>query len=349
MSIYKRKDVYWLDITTPSGERIRRSTGTKIKAKAQELHDKLKSDLWDIHHLGKKVERLLTEALVVFLEEGKTGKDFDSKQRHAAYWRAVFQGRTLNSLTGEEIFNGLPTHNGKKPLAAGTRNRYRTSIMHALSLAYKRGWIDKIPYVPKLAEPKVRVRWITQQQAGLLIANLKLEWMKDVCTFALLTGARMMEILSLTWDKIDFARRIAIVSNDVAKSGKARALPLSDQALDLLRKREQMAHNDYVFHRYTDKMIGRIDWYDFHQALEKSKIKNFRFHDLRHTWASWHVQAGTPLYTLKEMGGWETLEMVKKYAHLNADHLLQFANHVTFTTQENQEEKKENFLNVVNY
>ena len=56
-----------------------------------------------------------------------------------------------------------------------------------------------------------------------------------------------------------------------------------------------------------------------------------------HTWASWHVQAGTPLFTLKELGGWETLEMVKKYAHLNADNLLEHANNIefngTFTAQ----------------
>ena len=167
--------------------------------------------------------------------------------------------------------------------------------------------------------------------------------------FVLLLGARMTEILSMTWDKVDFERSIAIISNDVAKSGKARALPLNNTALDLLQKLYQTRRSEFVFHRGTDKQIGRIDWHDFHQALEKSNIHNFRFHDLRHTWASWHVQAGTPLYTLKEMGGWETLEMVKKYAHLNADHMIEFANNVTFTPHEDDDFSQENFYNVVNY
>lgn len=198
-------------------------------------------------------------------------------------------------------------------------------------------------------EPKVRVRWITKEQATTLISNLNLAWMKNVCSFALFTGARMTEILTLTWDKVDFERSIAIVSNDVAKSGKARALPLNKTALGLLQNLKKTRRNEFVFHRGTDKRIGRIDWHDFNQALARSKIENFRFHDLRHTWASWHVQAGTPLYTLKEMGGWETLEMVKKYAHLNADHMLEFANNVTFTTQSDDDFSNENFYNAVNY
>ena len=68
----------------------------------------------------------------------------------------------------------------------------------------------------------------------------------------------------------------------------------------------------------------------FNKACEKAGIVDFRFHDLRHTWASWHVQAGTPLFILKELGGWETLEMVRKYAHLDASHLAEYADQVKF-------------------
>jgi integrase len=63
-------------------------------------------------------------------------------------------------------------------------------------------------------------------------------------------------------------------------------------------------------------------WY---AALERAGVEDFRWHDLRHTWASWHVQNGTPLYALQEMGGWSSAEMVRRYAHLAADHLAPFA------------------------
>ncbi len=87
-------------------------------------------------------------------------------------------------------------------------------------------------------------------------------------------------------------------------------------------------------------------WYG---ALKRAGIEKFRWHDLRHTWASWHVQGGTPLFALQELGGWESAEMVRRYAHLAADHLAPYADrlsalivpgvsiHGTFTAQsENQ-------------
>lgn len=85
-----------------------------------------------------------------------------------------------------------------------------------------------------------------------------------------------------------------------------------------------------VFTRDTGVHTSDINRKSFNLAAKKAGIKDFHFHDLRHAWASWHVQAGTPLFVLKEMGGWENLEMVKKYAHLNADHLATHANVVTF-------------------
>jgi integrase len=72
-------------------------------------------------------------------------------------------------------------------------------------------------------------------------------------------------------------------------------------------------------------------------SLSRAGIDNFRWHDLRHTWASWHVQSGTPLFALQELGGWESAEMVRQYAHLAADHLTPFADRLgALTVPEDQ-------------
>lgn len=169
--------------------------------------------------------------------------------------------------------------------------------------------------------------------------------MKDVCFFALSTGARMSEILSLTWANVDFVNRIATVTEDNAKSGRARALLLNNDAIELLRSLRFKNSCGFVFTRTTNKRTYDIDRRDFRRACKLAGINKFTFHDLRHTWASWHVQAGTPLYTLQNLGGWETLEIVKKYAHLNADHMLKFADNVTFTAQS---QTNGTMINVVN-
>lgn len=340
MSIYRRtKDgPWWVDITTPSGKRIRRSAGTTVKKEAQHYHDKLKAETWKIDRLNEKPEYIFEEALLLYVRSAEGLKDTSTKKRHAKYWREKFQGRVLSSLTTQEILNHIPTRNmnTNKPLTNSTKNKYIQSILRILNLAHQAGLVDKVPHLPKNAEPPIRVRWITKEQAKDLLAKLNSDWMRAICAFALMTGARRTEILTMTWDKIDFVRKVAIVTNDVAKSGKARSLLLSDEAI-LLLKSLRGKHAKYVFVGRENNKLNDINRKAFNAAARKCFLLDFHFHDLRHTWASWHVQAGTPLFTLKELGGWETLEMVKKYAHLNADHLLEHANKVefngTFTAQ----------------
>ncbi|MCK3658522.1 integrase [Pasteurellaceae bacterium Pebbles2] len=334
MPIRKNKFGVWqIDFCTPNGERIRLSSKTTDKKLAQELHDKLKHDAWQIAQLNKKPERTVEEALIRFLQEAEHQKDVESKVWHAKYWRSVIGNKTLNTLTSDDIYNNMPTHSksGRK-LSPSTQNRYRTSIMRALNLAKQAGWVDSIPYIERNKEPKKRVRWITREEANRLIDCLNLDWLKEVCLFALMTGARMTEILTMTWDKVDFDRKLAIVTGDIAKSGRPRALPLGEEAMLFLQEKMAKRISAYVFHRGKGKLISDIDREDFKRALTRAGITDFRFHDLRHTWASWHVQNGTPLLVLKELGGWETIEMVQKYAHLNANHLLTYANQVKFSS-----------------
>ena|SRR5690606_2700210 len=116
-------------------------------------------------------------------------------------------------------------------------------------------------------------------------------------------------------------------------------MPLNDEALAII-KAQQGQHKRLVFTRGTDRQITQIDARVLRRACEKVGVTDFRFHDFRHTWASWHVQAGTPLFVLKELGGWETIEMVRKYAHLDAGHLADHVNAVKFWSHGEEEKKK---------
>jgi len=346
MPIRRREEtgIWWIDIRTPDGQRIRRSAGTKDRKAAQEYHDRLKADLWRTVMLGEAQERTFEEAAVRFLESSLGQKDYDTKTRHIAYWREHFAGMPVSSLTTEAIMDRLPTHRtykkrGAVKLTPATRNRYIATILRMLNLCHEWGWVSKAPKLKKAKEPSVRIRWITPGQAQALLGGITQDWMRDVSAFALATGMRAGEILNLRWKQVDIARCHAWVTHDGAKSGRARSVPLNKDAMRVIFMRRGK-HANYVFTRETGLPISQVDSRMLKAACEKTGIEDFHFHDFRHTWASWHVQNGTPLFVLKELGGWETLEMVKKYAHLNPGHLAEHANVVTFWSLQQAEKEK---------
>lgn len=129
--------------------------------------------------------------------------------------------------------------------------------------------------------------------------------------------------MGLQWSQVDLVRRLAWIHPDQAKARKAIAVPLNAEAVALIRK-QLGKHQTHVFtfQGVPRRKVNTKSWY---AALKRAGIENFRWHDLRHTWASWHVQQGTPLNALQEMGAWESAEMVRRYAHLSADHLAPYA------------------------
>lgn len=340
---YPQSGIWWIDIRTPSGERVRRSTGTKDRKAAQEYHDRVKSELWRQDKLGAVVERTFDEAALGFLKASIGQSDFAAKKRHTSYWLDLFSGRAISSLTSEDILQGLRTHRTykdrpTKALSPATRNRYVSSIMRLLNLCVSWGWIAQSPKLTKFREQKVRIRWITRDQANALMDKISQPWVRDVCQFALATGMRAGEILSLEWGDLDLERRIAWVTADRAKSGVARPVPLNAEALNVLARRTSPRYT-LVFTRGNGVKVAQVDPRGLKRACAELNIADFHFHDFRHTWASWHAQAGTPLMALKEMGGWQTIEMVQKYAHMAPTHLSDYANAVMFWSPSQPEKK----------
>jgi integrase len=184
-------------------------------------------------------------------------------------------------------------------------------------------------------EPTRPNRFLTQTQALTLLKELP-PHLRELATFGLATGLRAANITGLVWDQVDIARRLAWIHPDQAKARKAIAVPLNDMAMGVLG-RCAGAHSEYVF-VYQEKPIKQVSTKAWHRACKRAGITDFSFHDLRHTWASWHIQHGTPLFALQELGGWETERMVRRYAHLSADHLAVYVGnseiHGTFTAHQ---------------
>ncbi|HTR59328.1 MAG TPA: site-specific integrase, partial [Casimicrobiaceae bacterium] len=108
------------------------------------------------------------------------------------------------------------------------------------------------------------------------------------------------------------------------KNRKPISVPLNATALAVLR-RQLGKHPERVF-TFRGRPLAWGNTLAWRKALKRAGIENFRWHDLRHTWASWHRQAGTPTHELQRLGGWRSSVMVERYAHLAPDHLAQAAN-----------------------
>jgi len=204
-----------------------------------------------------------------------------------------------------------------------TVNRYLALIRAILrKAAHEWQWIEKPPHVRLVHEPTRRVRWLKPDQAKRLLDELP-EHQRFPMIFALSTGLRASNILGLTWDQIDLKRRVCWFFGDQTKNGEDITVSLNDNAMAVLYARRGV-HSKWVF-TYKGMPLQRLTTRAWYKALKRANIENFRWHDLRHTWASWLVQEGCPLYALQEMGGWKSASMVRRYAHLSPAHNLRFA------------------------
>jgi integrase len=187
-------------------------------------------------------------------------------------------------------------------------------------------WLDRAPAVRMLKEPTRRVRYLTHEEADRLLADLP-SHLRDMAAFSLESGLRAANVTGLRWSAVDLDRKMAWVHPDEAKARKAIPVPLNGEAMSILQK-QVGKHRDYVF-TFKGQPVRQLSTAAWYKALKRAGIENFRWHDLRHTWASWHVQSGTPLHVLQELGGWASYSMVQRYAHLAADHLAPWAERLT--------------------
>lgn len=381
MSITLRGGVWHCHFVTPSGKRIRQSLGTGDKKQAQELHDRLKAEAWRVDKIGELPTRTFEECCIRWIREKEHKRSLDDDKTKIEYFLKHFSGRDVSTITAEQVYDAVSRmvnrkhiqvwesrrdaaiRRGKQPppyvektVSQATKSQHLSFMRSLLKTAANDwGWIKSAPVIKTKKPISKRIRWLTREEAERLIACMP-DSIKPVVIFALATGLRRSNIIDLEWQQVDMQRKVAWVNPENAKAGKAIGVALNDTACRVLRDQIGKSSRWVFVHtkpstrpdktvtpavrkmRVDDNSAWRI-------GLAKAGIEDFRFHDLRHTWASWLIQSGVPLSVLQEMGGWESIEMVRRYAHLAPNHLSEharkidaiFGNHDTNTTQgENQ-------------
>lgn len=324
MSLYKRGETWWVRFTAPDGQRIRQSTGTADREQAAEYHDRLKAELWRITCLGEKPKRTWNEAAVLWLKE-TTHKATHEQDRAILRWLDPYLGGKLLSKITRELVTEIGEAKATEA-SPSTANRHLALLRAILRKARDEWeWVDRIPKVRLYRVQNRRIRWITREQAEELLANLP-PHQAAMARFALATGLRQRNVSHLEWSQVDLKQRLVWIHPDQAKARKAIGVPLNEEALSVLRGCLG-EHDRYVF-TWKGKPMIQVNTKAWRIAVQKAGLEDFRWHDLRHTWASWHAQAGTPLNVLQEMGGWASADMVQRYAHLSVTHLRDHAERI---------------------
>nr|WP_269822288.1 site-specific integrase [Aggregatibacter actinomycetemcomitans] len=342
ISLKKRGEIWHYSFTSPNGERVRRSARTSDKNQAQQLASKEYNECWRVFKLGERQNYSWQEAVVQWLDE-KPKRKQDRNMLYGLVWLDKYLGdKKLNEID-RTLIKFIQYEKAKEGVKARTINAVLQQIRVILRAAVEWDWLDKCPAIKFLPEPKRRVRWLTQHEEIRLIEELP-EHLKPIVQFAILTGLRMSNITQLKWSQIDLSKRQAWINSEQSKTGNSIGVPLNDKAIEVIVS-QFGKHKENVF-TYKGKPVRIANTKAFRAALQRAGIKDFRFHDLRHTWATRHIMSGTPLYVLQELGGWSKSDTVRKYAHLSVEHLQNHANNVQlFATKLAQTQKGKNLIN----
>lgn len=273
---------------------------------------------------------------VIQRAEGRIVAMADYK-RFGRYWKEAFSGRTLNQITTGDIERYQAER--RKVVAPATVNREVQFLKRVYNLAMKDKLIRENPTdeVTMYKENNERVRWLTDEEQVRLQDNIHpMDW--ALLELAINTGLRQAEQFRLRWENVDFTTGLITIPR--SKNGKLRRVPMNETVRAILRGLPSRGRSELVFpsksilHKkgpHAGKTVGgdtplnaknfvnRV----FLPALERAKITNLHWHDLRHTFASRLVMKGVDIRTVQVLMGHATITMTMRYAHLSPHHELE--------------------------
>jgi integrase len=335
MSIYqkKRKDgstAWYYDFMY---NRVRyRGVGGTTRTQALRVQERKRSEVLDVDNgLANKVRNPKIESFAeTYLERRKHMRFQKRDNLSTRTLLRYFRGRNLMSIQPSDIedYKGKRMKDG---VSNSTINRELTCLKRMYSLATKWGDAKQNPVkeVNFLEEPPGRTRFLSLEEAQNLVQNT-CSYLQPIIFTALNTGMRLSELLSLRWNQVNIDNAIEpYLELTLTKNNRKRFIPLNRDMVNLLKSLHEMNEekSEYVFLGHQKQPLKCIK-NPFGNALKKSGIKDFRFHDLRHTFASHYVMSGGDLISLKEILGHSSLKMVERYSHLASAYRAKMINNL---------------------
>ena len=261
------------------------------------------------------------------LKEYKGSRPKEQYQK-LCYWMEILGNKLIIDITKHDISIGLELL--PKDLSNATINRYKAAIGVVFSYACRVFDLPETPVrqIPLLPENNERTRFLSEaERTSLFKACRASHWDKLylIVLLAITTGARKGEITKLKWNDIDFDRRTAYVAT--TKNGQPKVLPLTDSVIRELQLFDTK-DSSLIFASKVKEDVAYCFTKPWKKALEEADIKDFRFHDLRHSCASYLAQSGASLLEIADVLGHKQISVTKRYAHLCIEHKSNLINRV---------------------
>ncbi len=324
--MFKRSGV-WYTCIRYRGKKVQRSLGVRVGKKAdmmlaQAIEAKIRTEIIEGSYFEKLVghSKTFRDMMKKFMKEHSPKVSSSMSVSYATsltHLIPYFGDSNLLSISPKMIskYKVLRKDEDAKPASI---NRELAMLSKAFNLAVKEWeWIKENPVskVQREKENNERDRWLTEDEEKRLLDNCP-EWLREIVVFALNTGLRQDELLSLEWSRIDLIRKTILIKE--TKNGKPKTLPLNKIALGVINRRSKVKSikNDFVFFNRNGKKIDPCNLRrSFYIVLREVEILNFKFHDLRHTFATKLVQRGIDLYKIAKLLGHHDIKMTERYAH----------------------------------
>jgi integrase len=326
MAVRKRKGIWYYDFMI-RGVRYREAIPeARTKTQAEQVETLVRQSIFEGKYCKlqqKPIPTLKHYVQEVFLPWSKGNK----RSYQSDSWRSNvlirwFEGKRLNEITPFLIEKFKKERREGNTCRGGIRspasvNREIELLSRILTMAVDHGLIGTNPCrkVRKLRLDNRRIRYLSLEEEGRLMAVLtgRKSHLRPLVILAINTGMRRGELFNLTWEKVDFARSLIYVTN--TKSGKDRVVPMNQTVRDELMTMKERTKSDLVFVSYRSGINLTGIRKGFIAACREAGIKNFRFHDLRHTAGTRLADAGADAFTIKEILGHGSIQTSAIYVH----------------------------------
>ena len=318
--LYKRGNIWWIGIRESSGKAYFESTHETDIRRAEALLLERKGEMREGKNPTKSTRSYTFQELArEYATWASRQRFFKTKKYFIRQLVERFGNLPLNSFTSL-LVEKYQTE-ALKEVKPATANRRISCLKHMFKKAVDWKWVGKevladVRSVKLLEEPPGRLRYLSQGECQTLVETCT-PHLKPTVIVALNTGMRLGEILGLRWERVDL--RHGFILLDKTKNGERREIPINATLRAVFESIPHGPESEYVFTDRNGRPYQSVN-NSFPTACKRAGITDFRFHDLRHTFASHLVMAGVDIVTVKELLGHKTLTMTLRYAHLSPGH-----------------------------